>query len=124
MEKKSNASSPVILLLSVFFIFTESIRIFTGEKEPYYTEDMQLIWLTGAWFLVIAALLLACFILCIRGKRLWWHRLLRIPLTMYFLYCGAVAVLLLSGGYGLLFLLPALIGGIVIAVAVINEKSV
>ena len=63
MEKKSNASSPVILLLSVFFIFTESIRIFTGEKEPYYTEDMQLIWLTGAWFLVIAALLLACFIL-------------------------------------------------------------
>ena len=43
MEKKSNASSPVILLLSVFFIFTESIRIFTGEKEPYYTEDMQLI---------------------------------------------------------------------------------
>ena len=88
MEKKSNASSPVILLLSVFFIFTESIRIFTGEKEPYYTEDMQLIWLTGAWFLVIAALLLACFILCIRGKRLWWHRLLRIPLTMYFLYCG------------------------------------
>ena len=124
MEKKSNASSPVILLLSVFFIFTESIRIFTGEKEPYYTEDMQLIWLTGAWFLVIAALLLACFILCIRGKRLWWHRLLRIPLTMYFLYCGAVAVQLLAGGYGLLFLLPALIGGIVIAVAVINEKSV
>ena len=43
---------------------------------------------------------------------------------MYFLYCGAVAVLLLAGGYGLLFLLPALIGGIVIAVAVINEKSV
>ncbi len=124
MEKKSNASSPVILLLSVFFIFTESIRIFTGEKEPYYTEDMQLIWLTGAWFLVIAALLLACFILCIRGKRLRWHRLLRIPLTMYFLYCGAVSVLLLAGGYGLLFLLPALIGGIVVAVAVINEKSV
>ena len=123
MEKKSNASSPVILLLSVFFIFTESIRIFTGE-EPYYTEDMQLIWLTGAWFLVIAALLLACFILCIRGKRLRWHRLLRIPLTMYFLYCGAVAVQLLAGGYGLLFLLPALIGGIVVAVAVINEKSV
>ena len=34
--------------------------------------------------------------------------------------CRTAAV----GSYGLLFLLPALIGGIVVAVAVINEKSV
>ena len=99
MDKKSNVSSPVILLLSFLFIALESVRLFTGKQSAYFTDAiLPAVWI-AAYFLIIAVLLLACFLLCIRGMRRQWHHLLRIPLAMYFLYCLAVAGLILTTGY-------------------------
>ena len=123
MDKKSNVSSPVILLLSFLFIALESIRLFTGKRSPYFTDALLPAGWIAVYFLIIAVLLLACFLLCIRGRRRQWHHLLRIPLAMYFLYCLAVAVLILTTGYAPLILLPVMIGIIVIIVEVINERT-
>lgn len=48
---------------------------------------------------------------------------LRIPLAMYFLYCLAVAGLILTTGYAPLILLPVMVGIIVIIVEIINERT-
>ena len=123
VDKKSNVSSPVILLLSFLFIALESVRLFTGNQSAYFTDAiLPAVWI-AAYFLIIAALLLACFLLCIRGMRRQWHHLLRIPLAMYFLYCLAVAGLILTTGYAPLILLPVMVGIIVIIVEIINERT-
>ena len=123
MDKKSNVSSPVILLLSFLFIALESVRLFTGKQSAYFTDAiLPAVWI-AAYFLIIAVLLLACFLPCIRGLRRQWHHLLRIPLAMYFLYCLAVAGLILTTGYAPLILLPVMVGIIVIIVEIINERT-
>lgn len=123
MEKKSNISSPVILLFSCLFIALESVRLLTGEKSSYFVNALLRPGWIAAYFLIIAALLFSCFILCVRGKRRQWHHLLRLPLAMYLLYCLAVAVLILTAGYALLTLFPLLVGSIVVVVEVINERT-
>ena len=59
MDKKSNVSSPVILLLSFLFIALESVRLFTGKQSAYFTDAiLPAVWI-AAYFLIIAVLLLA-----------------------------------------------------------------
>ena len=98
MDKKSNVSSPVILLLSFLFIALESVRLFTGKQSAYFTDAiLPAVWI-AAYFLIIAALLLACFLLCIRGMRR-------------------------TTGYAPLILPPVMVGIIVIIVEIINERT-